>query len=169
MSLNTNNPMALRYLLEETLYPFSAEAPSVAGTQTPDKPMEEKIPFSFLGEHKQGLLYLITAPAIPFFSEQALDAFTKTNQALGYTLADIAVLNTASLDKTEVQQELLAFFSPKKIVFAGASPQELGFPLFPLNSIQSFEGIPVLYTYSFEEMLTDVQKKKTFWQTLKLL
>ena len=37
------------------------------------------------------------------------------------------------------------------------------------NSIEKSPGLDTLYTFSFDEMMTTVENKKTFWEQIKNL
>jgi len=161
--LNTTNPIALHHLLDDTLYGFETkEVPTPQAT-------DNTTTFDFLGENKQHILYLIEHDQCPYFSSPAQDAFIKTIQALGLTLADVAVLNIHSLSTPFRLEHVISFFKPAKLILAGPHPQSIKLPAFTLNMQALHQGIKILYTHSFEEMLSDTQKKKAFWLSVKTL
>lgn len=163
--LNTTNPFALRYLMDDTLFQFEVESPlleqAIAETSRPS--------FDILGANKSRILYLIENLAESYFSPTAQDAFIKTLHALGLALDDVAVLNLAQVGEEINFETLFTHFNPQKIVLAGPSPNKIGVNGLSLNIVSSQQSIKLLYTYSFEEMLTDTNKKKLFWQAVKSL
>jgi len=164
-NLNTINPTALQLLINETLYSFP-----VSDVREPAIAEESASPsFAYLGKNKRKYLFIVFEPNHPFFSEEALAAFSKTIAALGMAMSDIAVFNLASSSGTVDAATLFTFFDPKKVIYLGVSPQVLGLtPLTPNTPSQKNDRTS-LFTYSFEEMLNDTQKKKTFWLQLKNL
>jgi len=164
-SLNTRDPAVLSYFMDETLYGFEEVDKAV----TPQIPNGVPIIINFLGKNEKNILYLIENQQNDYFSAAAHEAFTKTIAALGLILDDVAVLNITAL-KSEISfEELTAFFKPKKIILAGSSPNKLGLSDVSLNTPVSQNDITVLHTFSFEEMLTDMNKKKLFWHCVKTL
>ncbi len=164
-SLNTLNPNALRYFINETLYSF--EITPVDETAPIDPPTTPA--YAYLGENRKNFLFILENQQHSFFSEAALDAFSKTIMALGLTMADIAVYNLDMSSGSTDIGPLLSFFNPKKLVFSGVSPLDLGLTKGDLNVVFEHGNSSCLFTYSFEEMLTDTQKKKLFWTQLKTL
>ena len=160
--LNTTNPLALHHLLDDTLY-------GVETKQVQTQKMGNTASFNFLGENKQHILYLVENSQSTYFSAPAQDAFIKTIQALSLSLADVAVLNIYNLSTSFELEHIISFFKPIKLILAGLHPQSIKLPAFPLNTQTVHLGIKILYTHSFEEMLSDNQKKKAFWLAIKTL
>lgn len=162
--LNTTNPFALRYLMDDTIFDFEVgSAPE--GVQASD-PMPL---FNFMGMNKSHILYLIENVDENYFSPSALDAFTKTLHALQLSVDDVAVLNLAQIERKVNFEEIVSFFTPQKVIFAGPAPVNMGLTGQEINRASTQKAIRLLYTYSFEEMLTDTNKKKAFWQAVKAL
>jgi len=164
-TLNTNNPYALRYLLNETVYAFEI---TKKDGEPNEEPLVELSPdYEFLGGNKKQILYIVENQAHAYFSSGALDAFSRTINALGLSMEDIAVFNI--VEHTINFDQICAYFSPQKIILAGASPTQLTLNNLSLNDPLTINNVKVLYTFSFEEMLTDIERKKTFWQQVKTL
>ena len=165
-TLNTNNPYALRYFLNETVYAFAI-------AKKDDEPKEEPLVkpspvYQFLGGNKKQILYIVDNQAHDYFSTGALDAFSRTINALGLSIEDIAVFNVGKHSPTYFDQ-ICTYFNPQKVILAGASPTQLALNNLSLNDPITLNNVKVLYTFSFEEMLTDTERKKTFWQQVKTL
>ncbi|MFC6103781.1 hypothetical protein [Olivibacter domesticus] len=166
-TLNTNNPYALRFLLNETVYAFEIAKKDEEPNQ---EPLAEVSPaYQFLGGNKNQILYIINNSKHEYFSTAAHDAFSKTINALGLSMEDIAVLNVGNYPPVLYFDQICTYFDPRKVILAGASPTQLALNGLLLNDPTTLNNIRVLYTFSFEEMLTDIEKKKTFWQQVKTL
>lgn len=159
-SLHTTDPVALRYLMTETI--FGVEEPEKAlSDREPAVPIATAGPsplFSYHGGNKRNYLFLTHETRHEWMSAEALDAFTKTLAALKLAADDIAVLNVGKLPEIPAKSDLIAFFNPKIIVALGAS--------LPWDGS---DGLIVFKTYSFDEMLVDAEKKRVFWATIKTL
>src|SRR5690606_12232224 len=138
--LNTVDPVALRYLMTETIFgveePFDSPAPQ----------------FSYYGGNKRNFLFLTQDTQHKWMSAAALDAFSKTLAALKLSTDDVAVLNMAAFPTVPDKAELFAFFNPKVIVALGTTLSEE-----PSGPVEVFN------THSFDEMLADAEKKRAFW------
>lgn len=145
-SLHTMDPVALRYLMTETIFGIDEPAPG------------RSLQFSFYGGNRRNYLFLTHEIQHEWMSAAALDAFVKTLSALKLSLDDIAVLNMGKLPEIPAKTELIAFFNPKVIVALGA----------PLPWDES-DDFTVFKTYSFDEMLADAEKKRIFWTAIKTL
>jgi len=66
-------------------------------------------------------------------------------------------------------KEFKAYFACSSIVLFGIDPTEIKIRTLPRNAITDFEGMQVLFTYSFAEMLSNVDKKREFWNQMKKL
>lgn len=166
--LNTDNPYALRFLLDDTMYAFDASPHEPKDDDTRYKPLQ-RAAFSYLGSNNKNILYLVENGREAYFSPEAHEAFSKTVFALGLSIDDISVLNLSSMREETSFEDLFSFFKPSKVIFAGPKPQKIGLEDIALNNSTQIKQVKMLYTYSFEEMLSDVHKKKIFWQAVKAL
>ena len=164
-TINTADPIALRYLMTETIFDVAGEAISAAEETLPEAPEagqarkpEQTPQFSFFGKNRLGYLFLTQERQYEWMSELAMEAFIKTLAALKLASDDVAVLNLAKLAESPSIDDLGLFFKPKVVVSLGASIawSELG-------------GVKVIQTYAFDEMLADAEKKRLFWTTIKTL
>ncbi|HWV72795.1 MAG TPA: hypothetical protein VN040_13800 [Pseudosphingobacterium sp.] len=166
-TLNTNNPYALRYLLNDTVYAFEITKKDEELNEEPL--VEVSSYYEFLGENKKQILYIVDNQAHTYFSSGALDAFSRTINALGLSMEDIAVFNIAKHTSIINFDQICTYFNPQKVILAGASPTQLTLNNLSLNNPITLNNVKILYTFSFEEMLTDIERKKTFWQQVKTL
>ena len=149
-SMLTGDPVALRYLMTETIFGIGEPLDATPEDTTPQ--------FSYYGGNRRHFLFLTHDPQNKWMSAAALDAFSKTLGALKLSADDVAVLNMAAFPVVPAVADLVAFFKPKVIVALGAT----------LSGAPS-EGVEVFNTHSFDEMLVDAEKKRAFWTTVKTL
>lgn len=177
-SLHTDNPVALRYLMSETIYGFDLQeagppksilGEAVSSEEEPAPVAQEEPYFDFLGQNRQGYLFVVNDSAHDYMSPAALDAFQKTVQALGLQLEDIALWNRGKERLEIALEQVVERFRPAKLVFLGQQATLHGIPSMALDSMVTVSGIKVLLSHGFEEMLTDMEKKKSFWKLLKTL
>ncbi|SEK72335.1 hypothetical protein [Parapedobacter koreensis] len=171
--LNTSDPIALRYLMSETVFGIAEGAMDTSGTGQPEKEAvgkQEQVPqFVFYGKNKRNYLFLTQEKQHEWMSAAALEAFTKTIAALKLTPDDVAVLNVGALVAIPGKADVLSFFRPKVIVGLGVSVQSIGLDISPSAPMAEHHGITIFHTCTFDEMLTSPEKKRLFWTTIKTL
>lgn len=185
--LHTTDPIALRYLMTETLFAIEdGDVPTAAELQDDtvvavipaDRPgeAEERAPvvrtapvFSFLGENKQGYLFVTHDPQSDYMSAPAMEAFTKTLAARNLAQADVAVFNLAQHGEQVVISDLVSFFKPRAVILLGPAAPMLGIPALAFNTVGAVGDVAVFQTYSFDVLIQDAEKKSTFWPVLKSL
>lgn len=152
--LQTKDPAALRMMFNETLFAIKEPTTDLSGQS--DSDMTNKKPdFAFLGQNKSGFLFVVANDQYDYMSERALDAFKKTLSALQLSEDQIALVNITN--DPESIRDCMEFFKPVKTVFLGLVPSDKS----------EIDLQKTLLTYSFEEMLTDIQMKKDFWVQIK--
>ena len=173
-TLHTDNPYALQALMSETIFSLGEQVqearkvdPTYIPSAAPDLGLLEE--FLFKGENKKHILFLIRDPNQPYMSAEAYDAFLKMLTALQLTEADIALMNVANERNSSEFKQIMNFFTPQKIILLGVDPPSLKLPAIPLNALQKGRVSTVFHTFSLEEMLTDLAKKKAFWIEFKNL
>lgn len=155
--LLTKNPIAIRQLMSEAIFSLPEEAEVLTNLVN-----EQEEPLIFFGENHKNIVFFVRNSSFDYFSGEAEDAFLKTLSALKLTLNDVAVVN---LEKTNaVFENIKAHLSPKFCIYCEGEKAnfEDAFNVF----IEKKE-MQVLYTHSFEEMLTATDKKRTFWNAIK--
>jgi len=190
--MKTDNPIALRTLMSETI--FAAGDVSDSPQKNEDKQAdmeaglvavppssktggeEEKqddppeIPretFVYQGDKSSGILFVLRTADHPYFSPRAEDAFAKAIGAAGLAREKVAVVNLANADNPNDFGQLMAFFQPKKIALLGVDPASLKLPAIPQNAHKKGKKAVVFHTFGFEEMLDDANRKKAFWTAFK--
>lgn len=191
----TEDPVALTYLMSEALFKTEEEIQEEMESTTEETvitevkvpiaesetsaiaaatPAQEPQSLSFYGKNAANLLFLYelaNGPSDHALAATEMEAFGKILTALKLTFDDIALVNWA-FQKPSVEL-LLNSLLPQKIVVLGTQVnlQTLGFTISApaLHQVLQFQKIPFLHSYSFEEMLDDVEKKRVFWGSLKAL
>lgn len=160
-TLLTDNPVALKALMSETIFSTGFEQTSPAHATI----VQEE--FIYQGDKSTGVLFILRYPDYPYFSPQAEEAFIKTIGALQLTLQNVAVVNLANTHNPNDFKRIMTFFEPKKITLLGVEPASLNLPAIAHNSYMRGKTATVFNTFSFEEMFADVNKKKLFWTEFK--
>lgn len=166
-NIQTADPTALGYLLNETIFGI-AEA-RLPGPDGGGDPETESPHFAFYGENKRRYLFLVEDRHHEWMSVPALDAFSRTLAALKLSADDIALLNLARLPEVPPKTQLTAFFQPRAVVLLGAPPAVFGLEPGVSGQVVDSDGLPVLRTAAFDELLTNDEKKRQFWTAIKQL
>lgn len=168
--LLTQDPIAIRILMSETIFSSSGNDDlSESSLKGHDLPQSEDVlveetnsDLLFWGSNERKVLFLVRNSIFDYFSIEAEDAFLKTLAALKLTINDVSVVNLAKTEMSfeEIKNELNAKFC---IYCEGESEANRNF----FNRLLEKDGLTFLYTHGFEEMLTDVTKKRAFWNAIK--
>lgn len=148
-TINTADPIALRYLMTETVFGISSE---------PARKLERTPQFPFYGKNEKKYLFLTDEKQHEWMPQAAMDAFIKTLAALKLAENDVALLNLAKLAGAPSVDQLTSFFKPKVVVNLGTAfvwPEQ--------------GDVNVFHTHTFSDMLADAEKKRVFWTTIKRL
>lgn len=166
--LLTKNPVAIRQLMSEAIFSLpSEESVTIAGAATVLRaevtPVVGKaaIPLVFWGGNTERILFFVRHASFDYFSKEAEEAFLKTLTALKLSLEEVAVVNLNKTSKTidEIKEQL----HPKCCIYCEGETSEASSTF---NVLEKAE-VDRLYTYSFEEMLSDPTKKRLFWNAIK--
>lgn len=171
-NLNTSDPIALRFLMSETIFVSAERNAEVAMDhvqEPPNQPNEEALTFTFYGENKRNCLFLTNEQQHEFMSDEALDAFIKTLSALNMTSADIAVFNLGAGPAIPQQTDVISFFKPRTMVFLGVDPEIIGLAAMSAQTVAEFNGMTLFNTCTFDEMIADARRKRLFWTMIKTL
>jgi len=166
--LNTSHPQALQHFLTETLFDVGMD-PAASPEPIVSAPASQLTEIPYYGGNAKNILFIVSDKDGLFFSEQAELAFLKTMQALKLELKDIAVLNLHLLEQPVIFENIRVKFEPQSCIFLGAEPAEAGLEAFANHLWKDEGGVRFLKSFSFEEMLSDNQKKRMFWDAIKLI
>lgn len=197
--MKVENPAAFRFVLEDELYLLNADKllydkitesePTVAETSSPvTEPITlgasttspslaaEPQPviqtpvadFKYLGKNLKNFLVFTHYKADEFIKAEHLTALENILKRKELSPDDVAIFNLANYSETKFSQ-LKTFFKPTKVLVLGgdALPQDI--KVLKPNKPVTSNGITVLYSYSFDEMMDNVDYKKTFWELVKTL
>ncbi|MES2874652.1 MAG: hypothetical protein V4708_13080 [Bacteroidota bacterium] len=179
--LITNNTDALRFLMNEDLYlvkeivqtdihPLLAEEPKA----TPEKaqelietsPEETAANFNYLGENNRYFLVLVDDKSHKELNTPHKEMLMKIMAAKKLELRDLAILNLAQYPGTNFTQ-LKDFFSCNRIILFGINPGDIGLPAISANQPGKHHDVKVLATFGLEEMSSNTDKKREFWNVMK--
>ena len=168
--LLTNNPVALRFLMSETIFntPVTNEPAERTSIHTDANKEDRSLSDNrnsellFWGSNERNILFIIENPDEDYFSAEAEDAFLKTLTALKLNLKDVAIINQGKDEKSFA--EIKKLLNPKVCIYCEGEKQATR-NIF--NRFTEHDEISFLHTYSFEEMLTDTNKKRGFWNAIK--
>lgn len=162
--MKASDPAALQYLMTEDIYLISEEQLS----QSTEVGEENGPAFNYLGENNKFMLLLIQEDSHPNLRSNELEALGNILGAKRMSLKDVAIVNQRQY-KSSTWREYKDYFACSSIVLFGIDPTEIGLRTLPKNAITDFEGMQVLFTYSFAEMLGSTDKKREFWNQMKKL
>ncbi|XHR94164.1 hypothetical protein ACFJIV_28350 [Mucilaginibacter sp. UC70_90] len=197
--MKVENPAAFRFVLEDELYLLNADkllydkitesepAPAVPQSPvtenakpapvtiipslTPEPQATIKTPvddFQYLGKNLKNFLVLTWYKNTGFIMAEHLTALENILKRKELSPDDVAIFNLANYSETKFSQ-LKTFFKPTRVLVLGgdALPQDI--KVLKPNKPVTSNGITVLYSYSFDEMMDNVDYKKTFWELVKTL
>lgn len=167
MKVEDNN--ALRFLLQDEIYLLNDDKAQYANPTISSPIIETPKPvFNYLGSNKKNFLVLVNYADHDFMKDDHLAALESVLTRLDHTREDVAILNTSKHGWAD-QQQLLAHFTPEKMVMLGQQALPNGIDKLDLNRTQKIGNTILLYTFSFDEMMTNVENKKAFWEQMKNL
>jgi len=177
-------PAQLSYFLQEDIYLLKTDKDLYRGDHEPviSAPVIEPVSelpqqpvavpetpattFKYLGGNQKNFLVLAHYPAEEFMAEAHLSALTSTLARINFALNDVAIVNMAQ--QTEKGwQAIKQFFEPKKLLLLGTSTTPSSLPQLNINQLHQGSNITALLTFSFDEMMSNNDNKKTFWNQIK--
>jgi len=169
--LKATNPISLQFLLNEDIYlvdPIQANQAENAPAVEKEAPtaMPETVAFDYLGENNKYFLLLINDPGSKSMAPKELEALQSILTAKKMELKDVALVNMNNYPSATFQQ-LKAYFACNRVVLFGIAPQQLQIPSIASNQISEHAGTKLLATFGFSEMMSNVDKKKAFWNVMK--
>ncbi|MBS1529482.1 MAG: hypothetical protein JSU01_04170 [Bacteroidetes bacterium] len=165
MKVEDNN--ALRFILQDEIYLLDEDKSSFGSTPDPRLETQTQQPeFNYLGSNKKSFLILVNYDTHEFMQDDHLLALESVLGRLGHTREDVAIFNLAKHNTD--RDQVVAYFSPKTLVILGRNAMPDGIDV-KLNSIEQVNGIKTLLTFGFDEMMTNVENKKAFWEQMKNL
>lgn len=173
--LRAEHAVALQFLINEDLYLVDPLEQIVSVKTAPEtgktelsSPLSdtEIVAFDYLGENNKYFAILVNYEGHQYMAPKELEALQSILSAKKMELKDVALVNLNKYPAASFHQ-LKSFLACNRIVLFGINPQTLQLPSIASNQIGEHEGVKVLATYAFGEMMNDVEKKKAFWAVMK--
>lgn len=179
--LITYDANALRFLMNEDLYDLGDviqqdkldktlenpiikhEEPKNTETLNGEQPIRS---FNYLGENNRYFLILVDDKTHRELNSPHKEMLMKIMAAKKLELRDLAILNLAQYPELQFEQ-LKDFFSCNKITLFGIDPQKMGLPALGANRPGKYLEVKVLATFGLEEMISNTDKKREFWNVMK--
>lgn len=190
--MKVENPVALRFLLQDELYLLDTDRPLYENRETAElitkKPEPETITqaqvptiqvtkpevktpavtFNYLGKNLKSFLILVHYPGLDFIADVHLTALQNILKRKDLEIYDVAILNMDKYNNTN-HDELINFFKPAKLLLLGQAALPQGMAPLALNTPKQLNNYTALYSFSFNEMMESTENKKTFWEQMKTL
>ncbi|WP_184543900.1 hypothetical protein [Mucilaginibacter sp. FT3.2] len=122
--------------------------------------------FNYLGKNLKRFLVLVHYPQLEFIDDSHLAALANIIKRKDLSLDDIVIVNLA-LYATAQYDDLVKFFKPAKLLVLGKNALPPGIAPLTLNAPKPLGDIAGLYSFSFGEMMDNVEYKKAFWEQVK--
>ena len=167
--MKIENPVALNFIFQDELYLLNAERHSFTTIAEPvptAEPIAES--YNYLGKNQRQFLILVHYPAHEFMDAAHLAALTNILKRKELALDDVAIINLHHYQTTDLEA-LNSFFSPVKIVVMGRNAIPAGMEEPVLNTPLQLKGRHLLYSFSFDDMMSDNERKKLFWEQMKTI
>jgi hypothetical protein len=145
----------------------SITIPSIAAEPKPEVKTQDA-GFKYMGKNLQQFLVFTYYTDAEFIKPEHWAALENILKRKGYGPDDVAIVNTATYSTTKFSESKL-FFKPTKVLILGADALPPDLKVLKPNKPITSNGITALYTYSFGDMMDNVEYKKTFWEQVKTL
>lgn len=158
MSLNhiALNPKIVSQLYSNTL------------VETTTTPVAEKSPVRVIGENRRNIIVIVRHVNVPVLPDEELNFLTSVLAACKLGLADIALMNAASMSEDQLQSIIAD--SGRQVLLFGTDPLSIGLPInFPAFQLQQFNQRTYLYSPALSEVEKDKTLKSRLWTSLKSL
>ncbi len=166
--MKVEDPNALRFILQDDLYLLEEDKHNYNNVTAPLLQIETpQVNFNYLGANKKNFLILVNYPEHEFIAEDHLTALESILNRKGYSREDVAIFNIAKI--TTEYELLTAYFKPQILLILGQQSIPAGMKQPTFNLRESNDGVNVLYTFSFDAMMTNTDNKKAFWEQMKTL
>ena len=143
------------------IYPQPITSP---GADHPFHPPEK---IRYLGENKKRILIFFQNDFSEIPDENSFQLLNKILQACNLVMADIALVNF-SQQAANGYQEISLQFKPKKVLFFGILPNQMGLlQEFPPYLPQVVEGVTFLVADGLAELQAQTHLKQQLWKALK--
>lgn len=168
--MKVEDPAAFRFIFQDDIYLLNQDKNTFVEAVCEPTPVVETEPagFNYLGGNKKSFLVVVHYPDVEFIADSHFEALQNILKRLEYSLDDIAILNLANYAET-LFNDLTGYFKPEKLLLLGEKAAPGGFEKLALNMPARLNNCNALFSYSFDEMMDDQEKKKAFWEKMKQL
>ncbi|MDB5024980.1 MAG: hypothetical protein JWP78_2735 [Mucilaginibacter sp.] len=166
--MKVEDPNALRFILQDDIYLLKEDKDNYNNVSAPLPQIETpQVNFNYLGANKKNFLILVNYPEHEFIADDHLTALESILIRKGRSRDDVAIFNIAKISPE--YQLLTAYFKPRILLILGQQSIPAGMKHPAFNRCESNEGMQVLYTFSFDAMMSNTDHKKAFWDQMKTL
>jgi DNA polymerase III psi subunit len=152
--------------------PASAEQPAVKQkelTQTSEPIVQTLEPaFNYLGKNNKNFLVLVNYANEEHIAAAHLTALLNILKRKELSLDDVAILNIHKYAPVKLTA-IAKVFEPAKLIIMGRDSLPEGIGHLTLNQPLQGKKTHVLYSFSFDEMMSSNDNKKAFWEQMKTL
>ena len=171
--MKVEDTQALHFILEDDIYLLNEDKlnynnPPVSSTHTPQPEIETpEINFNYLGTNKKNFLILTYYPSHDFIADDHLTALESVLSRKSHNRDDVAILNVAK--HASEYAVLIDYFKPTTLLILGQESVPPGINQPKFNQVEKLDGRTILCTFSFDDMMTNTENKKAFWEQVKTL
>jgi hypothetical protein len=160
--------LAIDELYKDALvYPASGPVSAPAATPVPAPTL-----YKFLGDNRRATTILVHSPGTAYLPDDQLSFLSKMLLACQMTLADIAIVNTATQPVliATLRQQL----HPKAVLLFGLEPVQINLPInFPIFRLQPYDDCTYLAAPPLHRLVSQSEEsrllKSKLWVCLKSL
>jgi DNA polymerase III psi subunit len=124
--------------------------------------------FNYLGNNNKRFLILVDYPNEEFIAAAHLAALENILKRKELVLDDVAILNVNKYQPVTIAK-IAELLKPEKMVIMGKDALPQGIGNLVLNTPVQGRKTNVLYSFSFDEMMSSNDNKKAFWEQMKTL
>jgi hypothetical protein len=144
-------------------------APLISQPQTPLPVVQTTgSEFNYLGKNNKNFLILVNYTDDEHMTAPHLAALQNILMRKDLELDDVAILNVSNYKPVKLTA-LATYFAPIRLVIMGKDALPEGIGNLPLNQPLQGKKTHVLYSFSFDEMMSSNDNKKVFWEHMKTL
>jgi hypothetical protein len=166
--VRVEDPNALRFILQDDIYLLEEDKRYDNHIPKPQPEIETPpLNFNYLGANKKNFLILVNYPEHEFIAADHLTALESVLGRKDHIRDDVAIFNTAK--NIAEYTSLTTYFKPQTLLILGKESVPAGIKEPRFNLFEKQDGLNVLYTFSFNEMMTSTDNKKAFWDQMKTL
>ncbi|MCO5937290.1 hypothetical protein NAF17_17215 [Mucilaginibacter sp. RB4R14] len=149
---------------------YAAQPTPVAATLKIPEPIVQTFnnEFNYLGKNNKNFVVLVNYTNEEHIAAAHLTALESILKRKELTLDDVAIINVNKYAPIKLAA-LAAYFAPTRLVIMGADSLPAGIGNLPLNQPLQGKKTHVLYSFSFDEMMSSNDNKKLFWEHMKTL